>query len=99
MIFPDTELKELMCVPSQHRSSIREFIGKYFIEDAMPDEPVVDETVRVIYYETEGVKLGSPHVSKKYLAFDIYVKNDMLFNADRDRLKRRDKLIAQRLKE
>ena len=50
----------------------------------MPDEPVVDENVRVIYYETEGVKLGSPHVTKKYLAFDIYVKSDFLYNADTD---------------
>jgi len=65
----------------------------------MPDEPVVDEEVRVIYYETEGTKLGSPHVTKKYLAFDVYVKSDVLYNADADRLKRRDKLIAQRLKE
>lgn len=88
-----------MCVPEQHRNSIRDFIDRYFIEDAMPDAPVVDETVRVIYYETEGVKLGSPHVTKKYLAFDIYVKSNALYNADADRLKRRDKLIAQRLKE
>lgn len=65
----------------------------------MPDEPVVNEEVRVIYYETEGTKLGSPHVTKKYLAFDVYVKSDVLYNADADRLKRRDKLIAQRLKE
>lgn len=88
-----------MCMPEQHRDSIRDFIDRYFIEDAMPDEPVVDETVRVIYYETEGVKLGSPHVTKKYLAFDIYVKSNALYNADANRLKRRDKLIAQRLKE
>lgn len=88
-----------MCVPQQHLDSIRDFIDRYFIEDAMPDAPVVDETVRVIYYETEGVKLGSPHVTKKYLAFDIYVKSNALYNADADRLKRRDKLIAQRLKE
>ena len=88
-----------MCVPEQHRDSIRDFIDRYFIEDAMPDAPVVDETVRVIYYETEGVKLGSPHVMKKYLAFDIYVKSNALYNADADRLKRRDKMIAQRLKE
>ena len=88
-----------MCVPEQHRDSIRDFIDRYFIEDAMPDAPVVDETVRVIYYETEGMKFGSPHVTKKYLAFDIYVKSNALYNADADRLKRRDKLIAQRLKE
>lgn len=88
-----------MCIPERHRGSIRDFLDRYFIEDAMPDEPVVDEEVRVIYYETEGTKLGSPHVTKKYLAFDVYVKSDVLYNADADRLKRRDKLIAQRLKE
>ena len=88
-----------MCIPECHRGSIRDFLERYFIEDAMPDEPVVDEEVRVIYYETEGTKLGSPHVTKKYLAFDVYVKSDVLYNADADRLKRRDKLIAQRLKE
>ena len=88
-----------MLIPAKSQGNIRDFIAKYFIEDAMPDAPVVDETVRVIYYETEGVKLGSPHVTKKYLAFDIYVKSNALYNADADRLKRRDKLIAQRLKE
>lgn len=88
-----------MCIPERHQGSIRDFLDRYFIEDAMPDEPVVDEGVRLIYYETEGTKLGSPHVTKKYLAFDVYVKSDVLYNAGVDRLKRRDKLIVQRLKE
>ncbi len=88
-----------MRIPESSRSNIREFIGKYFIEDAMPDEPVVNEDVRVIYYEEEGSKLGTPHVTKKILSFDIYVKESMLYNATNDRLQRRDKLIAQRLKE
>lgn len=88
-----------MRIPESSRSNIREFIGKYFIEDAMPDEPVVNEDVRVIYYEEEGSKLGTPHVTKKILSFDIYVKESMLYNATNDCLQRRDKLIAQRLKE
>ena len=88
-----------MLIPEGKRNNIREFIGKYFIEDAMPDEPVVNEDVRVIYYEEEGSKLGTPHVTKKILSFDIYVKESMLYNATNDRLQRRDKLIAQRLKE
>ena len=55
--------------------------------------------MRVIYYETEGSKLGTPHVTRKMLAFDIYVKEDALYNVSVDRLKRRDKAIGQRLKE
>ena len=88
-----------MRIPAGSVNNIREFIGKYFIEDAMPDEPVVNEDVRVIYYEEEGSKLGTPHVTKKILSFDIYVKESMLYNATNNRLQRRDKLIAQRLKE
>ena len=99
MLFPDVELKTLMRIPAGSVNNIREFLGKYFIEDAMPDEPVVNEDVRVIYYEEEGSKLGTPHVTKKILSFDIYVKESMLYNATNDRLQRRDKLIAQRLKE
>ena len=91
--------KTLMMIPAKSRNNIREFIARYFIEDAMPDEPVVDEDVRIIYYDEEGSKLGTPHVTKKILAFDIYVKESNLYNATNDRLQRRDKLIAQRLKE
>ena len=88
-----------MCIPAKDRQNIREFIGRYFIEDAMPDEPVIDENVRIICYETEGSQLGTPHVLRKQLAFDIYVKTDMLYNVSEDRLIRRDKKIGQRLKE
>ena len=56
VLFPDAELKELMCIPEEKRENIREFIGRYMIEDAMPDEPVIDEDVRVVYYETEGTQ-------------------------------------------
>ncbi len=80
-------------------ANIRAFIDKYFIEDAMPDEPVIDEDVRIVYYDTEGTKLGTPHVTKKYLAMDIYTRDTSLYNAAQDRLQRRDKLIAQRIKE
>ena len=73
-------------------TGIKDFIDRYFVEDAMPDEPVINEQVRVVYYEIEGTKLGSPHVTRKMLAFDVY-------NVSSDRLKRRDKLIVQRIKE
>lgn len=88
-----------MLIPADRQGNIREFIRRYFVEDAMPDELIVDEDVRIIYYDTEGTKHGNPHVTKKYLAFDIYTKDDVLYNATSDRLQRRDKLICQRLKE
>lgn len=56
---------------------IRTFINRYFVEDAMPDEAVTTEQVRVIYYETEGQKLGGDiHILQKRLEFDIYVRED-----------------------
>lgn len=100
MIFPDAEFKTLLLIPEAEQGDIRTFISRYFIEDAMPDEPVTDEKVRVIYYETEGSKLDNdPHITKKYLEFDIYVKEDHLYNVDTDRLCRRDKKISRRLRE
>lgn len=40
-------------------TGIRDFIERYFVEDAMPDELLIDEQARIVYYETEGSKLGS----------------------------------------
>ena len=88
-----------MCIPEDKRENIREFIDRYCIEDAMPDELVLNEDVRVICYEIEGTQMGTPHVIRKFLAFDIYVKEDALYNVGTDRLQRRDKKISQRLKE
>ena len=89
----------MLLIPAKDKGNIREFISRYLLEDALPDEPVVDESARIVYYETEGTKLGTPHVTRKYLAFDIYIKSDVLFTATSDRLQRRDKLISQRLRE
>lgn len=98
VIFPDAELKDLMLIPAKSRGNIKEFIERYFVEDVMPDELVTDEDVRVLCYETEGVKLSNPRVTKKFLEFDIFVRNAVLYTATSDRLQRRDKLIFKRLK-
>ena len=99
VLFPDARLKELMLIPPKSRENIKDFIEKYFVEDVMPDELITDEDVRVLYYETEGVKLDGRHILKKHLEFDIFVRNAVLYTAANDRLQRRDKLIFQRLKE
>ena len=98
VLFPDEVLKELMLIPATNRKNIKTFIEKYFVEDALPDELVTDEDVRILYYETEGSSIGHPNIIQKYLEFDIFVKNASLYNATNDRLQRRDKLILARLK-
>jgi hypothetical protein len=88
----------MMLIPAANRDNIKAFIEKYFVEDIMPDELLTDEDVRILCYETEGVKFGSDKVTKKYLEFDIFVKASVLYTATDDRLQRRDKLIFGRLK-
>ena len=96
ILFQDECLKELMLVPS--RVDIIGFIEKYFIENTSGDEILTDEKDRVIYYDEEGTKTGNKDVKNVNKAFDIYVKEDALHNADRDRLKNRYDLIAERLR-
>lgn len=79
-------------------TTLIEFIGRYFIEDLSPDELIVDEKVRISYYDSEGRSTGNKNVLNKYKEFDIFVKSDSLYNAGNDRLKPRYHLIAERLK-
>ena len=86
-----------MLIPAASLGNIKTFIEKHFVEDIMPDELLTDEDVRILYYETEGMRLGAG-VTQKFLEFDIFVKNAVLYTATADRLQRRDKLIFHRLK-
>ena len=95
-LFKDERLKDLMCIPNG--TSIINFTDKYFIEDQNADEIMTDEKVRIVYYDSEGRDTGNKNVFNRYKEFDIYVKNDSLHNATEDRLKKRYKLIAERLK-
>ena len=99
VLFPDAVLKDLMLIPARSQGNIKEFIERYFVEDVMPDELITDEDVRVLYYETEGARLNTPRMKTKYLEFDIFVRNAVLYNATSDRLQRRDKLIFRRIRE
>lgn len=96
VLFRDEKLRELMLIPE--KATIIDFITKYFIEDANPDELLTDEKVRVICYDSEGSELRNPNVKLHYKEMDIYVKDDVLYNATDDRLQRRYRLIAERLK-
>ena len=98
VIFPDTELLELMLIPESYKEDIIRFVDKYFVKDVTSDELLTDEDVRICYFQEAGRSLGS-HVNKKYLCFDIYVKDSVLHTATTDLLQSRDELIAEKLKE
>ena len=95
VIFQDVKLKTQMCVPPQ--TTINQFVEKYFIQDAATDQLLKDEKARVVYYDTPGYSTGNKNVRLKYKEFDIYVKDNLLFNATNDRIKNRCKLIAERI--
>lgn len=96
VIFQDEELLDLMLIPDGCK--ITQFIDKYFIEDETSDEIVTDEKVRITYGTTKGFDSGNSNVKIRFLEFDIYVRNDELHTASRDRLQNRYDLIAERLK-
>lgn len=96
VIFKDEKLKTLMLIPGG--TAIVPFITKYFIEDAAPDAILTTEKVRVNYYDAEGYETGNKNVVRKYKHFDIYVKEDCLYDATNDRLKSRTALIGERIK-
>ncbi len=79
--------------------NLRKFLAKYFIEDTMSDIVMEDQDVIVTYYDEQGVQHGPPAVRKKYKSFDIYVKQEHLYDCDDDRMRDRAKRIAQKIKE
>lgn len=80
-------------------TTITEFISRYFIEnDESANEVVTNEAVRIIHHDSEGADFGNPHVRSRYKELDIYVKNDVLHTATRDRLQNRYDLITERIK-
>lgn len=80
------------------KTTILQFIEKYFIKDAAADEMMINEQVRIVHCDMQGRGYDNPHVKLKYKAFDIYVKSSALYNATNDRIKSRCNLIAERLK-
>ncbi len=96
VFYKDDIQKEQMLVPEN--TPIVSFITKYFIKDAATDALLTAENVRISYYDTQGYDTGNPNVIRKYKAFDIYVKESVMYNATIDRIKSRIMLIAERIK-
>ena len=61
------------------------------------DDPVENESVRIVYSDIQGDDTPVPNVKRKMLTFDIYVKIEDLHNVGEDRLAMRTQLIANRL--
>ena len=99
-VFPDEELMRLMLVPAEAKENIRVFLDRFFIKEAISDEIITDEPVRILYHHKESTGIvNNPYAHKRYLTFEIYVKKDRLFDCDPDRMRARTEMIVQRLKE
>lgn len=98
VLFCDDELLDYMMIPEEERDDIIRFIEKYFIRNPAPDELVTKENVRVCYSELEGTSMGS-NILKKYIYFDVFVKDSHLHDVGDDMLQFRTDCICQKLKE
>ncbi len=96
VFFRDEELKSLMLIPKD--CTVTQFVEKYFLEDDSAGEIITDEAVRVVYCDEKSADIGHPNVLLKYKEFDIYVKDNVMYTASRDRLQTRLHLIAERIK-
>lgn len=95
VIFQDQTLKQLMKIPP--KTTIIQFIDKYFIRAGFTNKLLQDESVRVVYSDVQGYDTEVPNVKKNMMMFDIYVKLEDLHNVGEDRLMMRTQLIADRL--
>lgn len=94
VIFSDKELMNLMKIPE--KTSIIDFIDRYFIRAGFTNKILSNEHVRIIYGSTSSAT-NIDGVTSNVMNFDIYVKLENLHNVGVDRLVMRTQLIAQRL--
>ena len=96
IIFPDTELRQLMKIPA--KTKITDFVKYYFIRAGYTNELLTNQVCRIVYGDIAGKDTNVPTVRRNMMTFDIYVKTDQMFNAGDDLLVSRSQLIAERLK-
>ena len=94
VIFSDKELMNLMKIPE--KTSIIDFIDRYFIRAGFTNKILSNEDVRIVYGSTSSAT-NIDGVTSNVMNFDIYVKLENLHNVGIDRLVMRTQLIAQRL--
>lgn len=99
VLFADEELKTLMAIPQEDFNSIMAFRDKYLVRGSTTDALMINEKVRILYYEGEPTETTAPNIMTHRVYFDIYVRQDHAFNATNDRMMHRADLIAKRLNE
>lgn len=97
VIWQDTKLKSLMKLPP--KTTIMQFIDRYFIRAGYSNTLLTDEVCRIVYSDVQPTETDVPNITRNTMLFDIYVKTEELHNIGDDRLIMRTHLIAARLKE
>lgn len=65
VLFKDTMLLDMMMVPAADRTNALAFINRYFVRGTMTDALVINENVRVVYSDIEGVPMNIPQVRRR----------------------------------
>lgn len=89
VLFEDEMLKDMMMIPSNERNNMLSFRDRYFIRDAMVDNLVTDEKVRIVYADSEGAPTNIPQLRRRYIEIDVYVKHEYEYSYSADRLQAR----------
>ena len=95
IIWPDNDLKTFMKIPS--KTGILQFTERYFIRAGYTNRLLTDEVCRIVYADSTGIETDVPNITKNTMFFDIYVKQDEMYNIGNDRLLSRLDYIADRL--
>lgn len=95
VIFKDTELKDLMKLPG--KTNIVQFTDRYFIRAGFSNKLLTDEICRIVYADTAQGETAVPNVKRNIMTFDIFVKDEEMYNIGKDRLVSRLDYIADRL--
>lgn len=95
VIFKDEDLRFLMRLPA--RTHITKFIDQYFVQAGFTNKLLTNETVRIVYSDTQVGNTDVPNIKKDIMTFDIYVKQENMYDVGDDRLIARTYLIADRL--
>lgn len=95
IIWPDHDLKRLMKIPP--KTGILQFNQRYFIRAGYTNKLLTDEVCRIVYADVTSDNTDVDVVKKNTIIFDIYVKQEEMYNIGDDRLLSRLDYIMDRL--
>ena len=95
IIWPDYELKRLMKISP--KTGILQFNQRYFIRAGYSSELLTDEVCRIIYSDSASHDTDVSIVKRNTMIFDVFVKQEEMFNIGDDRLISRLDYICNKL--